>query len=294
MIKAPFLEPKKTSTGVFVPARFGFREVTDYNPGGSINDVITYLGYHSDQIYVHYGDFDQNKDVYIVGLEILSSNIVFVMAKTSVVKLKKSKVDYFLKDFSVKNFKGPDVEGFLMTGVKNRSLDITFLSRVLQIKAPALNGIFHVNSIGLNLIFEQGYLTGFSPSDGLNQWGKLWNQLNPKLVKDYEDQAIKYWGNSPTDVIREINAQAEAFANTPGGLNSEFKTLHKTEYGLIDFCSLMVCHHEQAITHSEFITLNHGRYELAEEINKLKIYKMRNFTYKFWEDEKLLIVTKCG
>ncbi|KAA9356888.1 MULTISPECIES: hypothetical protein [Larkinella] len=275
--------------GVFIPARFGYYKEIDYkNFGlGSINDIAKFFNYNPDQFYLCMGPLDSDFQVKNVCIEVFSGKIIFVLADSTKGPLKQSKVDYFMKEHNLKRiFDGPEVESILTSGIENKTLDINFLSRVLKLKDPSLTGVFHASSIGLNLIFEQGYLTDFMSSDGMNKWAKLWYQLNPALIRDYEQQAIKFWGNNPSRVLFEINAQAEALGETPGALNNPFLELHRTDYGLIDFCMLNVKHHSRPITHDEFLILNHGRFIQLDE--KMKEYRVGLFTYHFNEEGELL------
>jgi hypothetical protein len=275
--------------GVFVPARFGYyKEIENQTFGsGSLNDIGEHFNYNQDQTLTCHGLLDDDFPVKVVCVEVFSGNIIFVLADSTKGPLKSAKVDYFMKEHPYKRlFDGPAVESILRSGIENRSLDIDFLSRVLKLKEPSLNGIFHASSIGLNLVFEQGYLTDFMSSDGMTQWAKFLYQINPTLTRDYERQAINFWGNDPSRVLFEINSQAEALADTPGGPDSPFKEFHRTDYGLVDYRMLNVKHHGRPITHDEFLILNHGRFTLLNE--ERKQYQVGLFTYQFDEEGHLI------
>jgi hypothetical protein len=283
----------KTSSGLFVPVRFGYREIADPISKESTNKITEFLGYHIDQVSTYLGDFKQEYNIDTVVFELFTTKIVFVRTEESVVNLKKSKVDFFLRNFSVKNqYDSYNVREALQAGVDNQSLDITFLARVLNIKNPALNGVFNVERLGLNLYFENGLLTDFDTATGLGTWAKYFQELNPRLISDYEKQAQKYWGNKLGKVIGEVNVQAEAWSKVPKSINNEFIPLHQTEDGLTDFYMLLACHYDLVMSQGQFLQMNHGRYqELSNPDSSNKMYRLRNFVYEFDGEGKLLKIS---
>lgn len=244
------------------------------------------MGHYTEKFYL------MEYDVEFVGVEVFTKNIIFVRTKKFVINLKKSKVDYFLKSFSLKEtFKSTTVENILEDGINNKSLDIDFMAKVLDIKQPALNGVFNVESIGYNLYFENGYLAGFETSTGLTTWGKYFQSDNPQLIDTYEKQASLYWGKDPGRITKEVNVQADALANTPNGMLNEYLDLHRTRHGLVNFHMLLVCHYNWPITLTEFISINHGRYaNLDPVMDGVASYSLGYFQYDFdIENEELLL-----
>lgn len=266
-----------TPSGLFVP-------LPDEVVKLSANDIVRHLNYHPDQVHTMFGDFEAEDTVKHVVVEIFTSNIVFVMTKP-LKKLGWRDVNQFLNKHDIKSiFRDYTVEDILKTGIENQSLDITFLSRVLNIKKPALWGIFSVPSIGYDLFFNGGILEHFTPLDGLNCWAKMWKEINPQLAKDYFDQAAKYWGNDNVNALLEVNMQANAFASTPNGVKNAFTYLHQTEYGLIDYAILVLTHYDISMTLDDFKIVNRGRYEEVtkdSDNNQLSYYQVGYYVYKF-------------
>jgi hypothetical protein len=242
------------------------------------------LGYHPDQVHTILGNFDGEDTIKHIGVEVFTDNVVFVMTKP-LASLERREVNHFLKAHDVKNiFRDYTVEDILQTGIDNQSLDINFLARVLKIKNPSLYGVFSVPSIGYDLLFNGGFLEHFTPLDGLNCWAKMWKGLNPKLTNDYFDQAKKYGENDRTKAVREVNIQANAFANTLGGIDTPLKDLHITEDGLVNYAMLTVTHYDAPISLDDFKAINHGIYEVVsndENNDGLSHFKVGWYVYKF-------------
>ena len=276
-----FSKPK--STGIFVPDRTGFKELTEEIKDRSINGMAKHLDYNQDQFYAYFGDFDQTYPVQHVIVEIFTKNIIYVLTGPTVLSVTKNQVDFFLRDFNLTEiFDSISTRDILVEGIKNKTLRIEFLSRVLDIKNPELNGIFNADSIGLYLYFNDGFLTDFQSSDGLNEWAKQWKSINPEFISRYESLARHYLGNDTRKIINEINLQAEAYANIPDAMRNQFIHLHEGEFDTINFYMLMVCHYKHNIKLDEFQELNHGRFtELTSLKSDVKKYSLGNFTYEF-------------
>ncbi|GAA4419250.1 hypothetical protein GCM10023187_53380 [Nibrella viscosa] len=274
---------KKKSSGIFIPKGQAFKELTEALEDTSINGISEHLGYNTNQVQAYYGYPPENPDITAVIFEVFTQNIVFVSTKTHVTQLTRSKVDYFLRDFKLEEFyNSVTTEDILQEGIENRTLSIDYLARVLAIESPDENGVFFVPKIGHYLYFNEGFLTDFSASDGLNKWAKQLMQINPNLIDSYEKVAKKYWGHESKKIINEVNIQAEAFADLPQAANNKFIPLHEAELGTINFFMLLVCHYDRGITLPEFKEINHGRYkETLQSTDSLIEYKLGNFTYRF-------------
>lgn len=278
------LFPKKElSTGIFIPDGDSFSELTETLENGSINGITIHMGYHPDQIHTYFGEFDLDADIQIIILEVFTKNIVFVQTKNTIKTLRKNKVDQFLKNFNwIEEYDSVTAEDILKEGIANKTLRVDFLARVLDIRDADENGVFYVENLGKYLYFNNGFLTDYSSADGLNTWTRSWKEINPDFIGLYESTARRYWGNNHKKISAEINLQAEAYANVPGGLLNEFLALHKTPFDTINFVMLMACHYDEAITLEEFKTINYGRYEeLRGEDFDLRSFQLGGFKYTF-------------
>ncbi|WP_439585386.1 hypothetical protein [Dyadobacter bucti] len=289
MFKSLF--PKRElSSGIFIQNGDSFSELTEKPENGSINGIAIHLGYHPDQVHTYWGEFDLEADIQQIVLEVFTKKIVFVLTKTTVKTLRKSMVDQFMKKFNwVEEYDSVKVEDILQEGIANSSLNIDFLARVLFISEPEDTGVFYVGKIGKYLYFNNGFLTDYNSADGLNTWARSWKEINPDFIGLYENAARKHWGDNHQKVYDEINLQAEAYANVPGGLLNEFIPLHKTGLDTVNFVMLMVCHYGATVTLEEFKVLNHGRYvELAEDAFDLRSFQLGVFKYTFLSSGNLV------
>lgn len=279
-----FSTPQKLSTGYFVPFGSEFKELLNAPANASFDDISAHLGYHSDQIHMFLGDYDPTSDIQAIGFEIFTTNIAFVCTQKSVVKLTDAEVGNFSKKFRFQDeFDDVTVSGILEEGIKNGSLTIEFLAKVLDLTDPQPTGIYFDGKFGLYLYFNNGLLTDVQPADGLNEWAKHFKQLNPQFIGRYENVARKYWGQDIAKITAEINIQASALADTPNSVNNEFVYLHEAELGTINFKMLMVCHYDHEIIMDEFKQINHGRYKhLPGQFDiGLQKYTVGKFLYEF-------------
>lgn len=283
-----FFKSNKKSSGIFVPDNSGFKELTDSITTKSINDISMHLGYHPDQVHSYFGNYKPENKIQCVVMEIFTKNIVYVSTLDSVLSLSKNTVNHFLRDFNLREeFKSYVTHDTLKTGIENKSLSIEFLSRILDIKNPEPNGIFNIPSLSLNLFFTNGYLSDFSSADGLNEWAKSWKEINPRFIESYQREAEHYWKSNISNVFKEINTQADAYANTPEALNNKFVDLHTSKFGNVNFVMLLVCHYERQISLPEFMEINHGRYKELPSIGNKK-YQLGKFSYEFSTDGFLM------
>lgn len=273
------------SSGIFIPKKSEFIELTDEISFKSINGITEHLGYHTDQAHGYFETLEKDSGITNIIVEIFSNNIIFVLTKDTVTKLKKSKVDNYMRNFDVnKVFNSYTTESILEYGVENSSLNIDFLSKVLNIEEPEQDGMFYASSIEYYLYFVDGFLVSFQSADGLNEPAKDWKQSLPVFFRDLEKVTKLYWGNNLSSVINEINLQAEAYTKIPFIMKNEFLELHKTKHGTINFVMLLVCHYTYMISFEDFAIINHGRY-FKLDTNK---YLVDRFIYEFDEFGNLI------
>lgn len=96
-------------------------------------------------------------------------------------------------------------------------------------------------------------------------------------------------------IFDEVNIQFESLANIPEGVNNKFIDLHREKYGTINFFMLLVCHYGQKVNLEQFETLNKGRFQEIQSINKgIKIHSLGNFLYEFDENGILVNFKRKG
>jgi len=286
---------KKQSSGVFVPDGNGFKEVIDKIENASLNGISIHLGYHPDQLRFYFGQFNMEYEIQQVAFEFLTDNIAFILTKTTVDKVDKMKLQYFLKDFKIaEEFDSVIIRDTLQSGIENKSLKKDFLTKVLDRETDESDGgVIYSEKIGMYLYFSNGYLTDFQSADGLNEWSKYLRELNENLFNSYVKVAQKYWGDNRKMIEGEINIQGQSLANTPHALKNEFVDRHRAQFETTNFFMLLVCHYHQDLNEDTFKMINHGRFkQLDSSGDVIKKYKYNDFILSFSESGELIEIEK--
>jgi len=284
-----FFSSKKESSGIFVPAENGFRELTDGPGAPSVNEMAVYFGYEPDQVHFYIGRaWTPESAIQTVIFEVFTDKIVYVATHKSVTLLTHSMLNTFLRGFNVlEEFDDVTANEILTAGIENKSLTVKFLSKVLNLQDTEPNGVFYSSRLAMYLYFNAGVLTDFQPADGLTHWAKHLKQLNPGMVSDYEQVARKYWGDNYPKIINEINIQSDALFDTPNSVNNAFVSLHRGEQGTVNYKMLLVCHYDQPMTLEEFLGVNHGRCKPLWVDGRHR-YQLGQFSYAFSEQGDLI------
>lgn len=259
----------------FVPKNNNYQEIEVNIEHKSINNIVKFIGYNSDQFYT-YSDYDnKNSKIVVVIFKIFTDEIICVLTDDTVNSINKKEVDNYLSGFDLKEeLSAYEIENALKDGIENKSLTKEFLSDVFQ-KEISGNSII-ISEIGYELTFKNNILTDYRPSDGLNKWAKMWKNEFPATFQKYKEAASRYWDDQ-SNILNEINIQADAFSNVPHGYQNEYIPLHTNPDGTINFKMLLVTHYTKDIKLNEFKEINHGRYELSNEFNDKDNYKRTTF-----------------
>lgn len=280
------------SSGIFIPNGNSFKELTSIEKT-SINNIAKHLGYNQDMIYSYFGSLnDDDSVIKSVVFEIFTNNIIFVYTSEDTIFLSNAMVQKYMRHFDFKTeFDAVKVEGILEDGIENATLTYDYLKKVLSLNPLSEKSSVLSPRLDLVLQFENGILTGFQSSDGLNSWAKYWKSINSSLFESYKREAEHFWGKqNTTSVIREINAQAECFASTPQALDNPNCALHRSIFNNINFANLLLAHHGETISISDFITLNHGRYKKVSDNQ----YIVGQFIYGFSDDGSFTHATQVS
>jgi len=278
----------------FIPKEDGYvlKEINIEDNKKTINNICNYLGYNSEQYYMYY-DYDlKDNAILFVIFKAFTSDIICILTDESINTLSQKNVDSYLVNYDLsKDFNSYDIENKLKDGVKNKSLSKEFLSDVFN-NPISDNDSFVAVEIGYELHFKNGVLTSYNPSDGLNKWAKSWKNEMPERYRKYYNEASRYQTNE-TDILKELNAQADAFANTPDGVMNEYIKFHTNNSGIVNYKMLLVAHYNQTMNIDEFKLINKGRYELSNEFNdqdnyKRTTYRVNKGLYTFDEKGKLI------
>lgn len=220
------------TVNTFIARNGGFEKV-ELEPM-SFNDTVARLGFHPNQVRSHHNaDAD---DIYWVGFKIFTNEIVAIAA--GIDRLDQELLSRCISDYSPR-YDSYDVEEILDDGIANESLSADYLSSVLGFERIEPNGSIVVPTLGYELAFLDGKLTGYKPSDGLSVWAKSMKENNPKLFASYLLSGRNRWNNDEGRVLAEINAQADAFSDVPQGLLNPHISEFQLSDGTIDFIGLM-------------------------------------------------------
>jgi len=255
---------KRTSTGIFIPAKNGFVQYNGESGDGSINGVTSAFGYQYEQVYGPIFGDPSDKIRYIC-FELFTRNIVYVLTSKDTFHITEKDIKKVLGDFTVTKYFDPrTIAESLTSGIDNRNLSAEFLAKVLRINDVSNNGMFYSQKIDTYLYFTDGLLTDFHFDDGLFAGAKSLRQFNRTVFNWIADEAYKYWPSDPFQAKKEINIQSEAWANIPGGFGNEYISLHKTGNGGANLHMIRICHYGYPIILDEFKEINYGRYAQVE------------------------------
>lgn len=276
----------------FVPKENGYVPVEIKVEKKSINNICKFLGYNSEEFYT-YNDYDlKDSRVFFVIFKSFSDKIICVITEDNIESITQMDIDNYLVNFNLKDdFDSYDIESTLEDVIKNKSLSKKFLSEIFN-KPPSNNNLFIAMEIGYELHFKNGVLSSYNPSDGLNKCAKSWKNKMPGRYREYYNEASRYQTNE-TDILEELNIQADAFANTPNGVLNEYLKFHTNNNGTVNYKMLLLAHYNKTINLNEFKMINKGRYELSNEFNDQDNYKRTTFRvnkglYTFDENGQLV------
>ncbi|MCB0759237.1 MAG: hypothetical protein KDC01_12315 [Flavobacteriales bacterium] len=222
---------------VFVPKEGGFEKLDC--EALQFEEMTKQLGYHPSQIRSFMNMDNLSYDWVYVGFKIFTTEIICVVTRFE--PLSVAQVKDYTAPYNPK-YNGQDMEDVLDAGVEGGALTSTYLAEVLHMEDFDPNGSVVCPSIGYELVFMDGVLIGYKAIDGLNKWAKLIKETNPKLFSNY---VVSYRNKGfSEEVVREqINAQCNAFASIPQGLQNPLIERYCAPDGTIDFVQLKVTHY---------------------------------------------------
>ncbi|MBU0474793.1 MAG: hypothetical protein KKF62_11585 [Bacteroidetes bacterium] len=257
-------------------------------------NAVKQVGYNMDEVYF-YTFGGKNKHIETVAFKIFTQEVALIITDSSIEFITKEIVSNHLSDFDYSfSFGDYEIKNKLNDGIKNRSLDYEYLSSVFEISNNLDKSILTIPKIGYDLIFENGILVSYKPSDGLNKSALYWKNDTPQTFELYKIVAQKYWRENSSMVINEINIQADAWGRMPVSLNKDkIIDLFRSPEGTVNYKLLQVVYNNEKITLDEFKLINYGRYELISNFSsangyKETTYRVDNTFYSFSKNGNFL------
>ena len=201
----------------------------DLNDGGSINDYLQALGYDHNQFYCYtdyhltYDDETRNDNIFSVCLKVMTEEIICVIANKGRLILTDEDVHQYMKNFDFNSqYSLYTLESDLKSAIVERNYTIKFVADALGLPYSPDDNVLHSDRYKYNFFFERGVLTGYETADGYNREAHELRENSPGFFELIEKHARSYHGTNENDVVKEINIQAKAYENLPGGVRNEY------------------------------------------------------------------------
>ena len=201
----------------------------DLNDGGSINDYLQALGYDHNQFYSYtdyhltYDDETRNDNIFSICLKVMTEEIICVITNKGRVILTDEDVRQYMKNFDF-NFQYSlyTLESDLKSAVAERNYTIKFVADALGLPYSPDDSVLHSDKYNYNFFFKGGILVGYETADGYNREAHELRESSPGFFELIEKHARSYHGTNENDIVKEINIQAKAYENLPGGVRNEY------------------------------------------------------------------------
>lgn len=292
---------------LFVKQNGQWTAKSEVNENASTNDQLLSLGYEHNQFYSYTNynmphDYDKNADnILSVCLKVMTEDIICVMANDGRKSLTDAEVSNYMRDFDFKfEYSLYSMESDLDSAIAERNFSIQFVADALGIPYSPNDKILHSSRFNYDFFFERGYLTGYKISDSYNREAHEMKDSIPWMYKAIESHAFNFHGANTDAGVNEINIQAHAYYNLPGGVRNQFLEEFKNTDGSYNYKMLLVAkykdtEYEQGINYEDCKCICHQELKFeqkAEEgLDKVLIYRYRDYTLTFDEKGQFL---SCG
>lgn len=283
--------------GVFIKKDNQWTLCKDIKEGGSTNSDLEALGYDHNQFYSYMNfnmpyDYDENGDnILSVCLKVMTEDIICVITCPARKTLTDEEVLYYMKDFDFANdYSRFTMESDLDSAIAEHNYSIQFVAEALGLKYSPDDKLLHSDRFKYNFYFEGGFLTGYEISDGYNREAHEMKEQGSWIYDLIEKHAANYHSSNEDAMINEINIQANAFQNLPGGITNEYKESFKNADGSYNFKMLLVAkyqgsEYEQGISYEDCKCVCHNELkfegDIEEGLDKLVKYRYRDYILIF-------------
>ena len=289
---------------VFVKKANQWQMCENMKENGSINDYLEELGYDHNQFYSYtdyhktYDDETRDDNIFAVCLKVMSEDIICVIANKGRTSLTDEEVREYMQDFDFKfQYSLYTLESDLDCAIAERNYTIKFVAEALGIPYSPNDKMLHSEKFNYNFIFEGGVLTGYETDDGYNREAHELKNNIPSYYQLLESHARNYHKTNEKDIVKEINIQAKAFENLPGGVKNEFFFEYKNADNSFNVAMLLVTKYqgtesELCLNYDECKCVCHNELifdgESVEGLDKILRYKYRGYILSFDDSGRFL------
>ncbi|MBR2192558.1 MAG: hypothetical protein IJ910_04510 [Bacteroidaceae bacterium] len=266
------------------------------NESGSINDYLQSLGYDHNQFYSYMNynqpyDFDNSDSINCVCLKVMTDHIICVITNPGRTVLLDSEVRHYMKDFNfTQAYSLYSLESDLDSAIKEHNYTIQFVADTLGIEYSPQDSVLYSSRLKYNFIFENGFLVDYEIADGFNREARDLKENASWIYQSIETHAQNYHGTNNSDVIKEINIQANAFYNLPNGINNQYLQDFMNPDGSYNFKMLLVTKYQgteygQGLSYEECKCICHNELKFEgnseEGLDTLATYRYRDYLMSF-------------
>lgn len=282
---------------VFIKKENQWHLCENMKENGSINDDLEELGYDHNQFYSYtdyhktYDDETRDDNIFAVCLKVMSEEIICVIANKGRTSLMDEEVRDYMQNFDFKSqYSLYTLESDLDSAIAERNYTIKFVAEALGLPYSPNDKMLYSDKFKYNFFFEGGVLTGYEIADGYNKEVHELKESSPSFYELIEKHARSYHGSNEIDIVREINIQAKAYMNIPGGVRNEFFYSFQNSDNSFNKAMLLVTkyqstEYELCLNYDECKCVCHNELvfegERAEGFDKILRYTYRDYILSF-------------
>jgi len=283
--------------GVFIKQANRWLMCESMKENSSINEYLEELGYDHNQFYSYtdyhktYDDETRDDNIFAVCLKAMSEEIICVIANKGRTSLMDEEVREYMQNFDFKfQYSLYTLESDLDSAITKHNYTIKFVAEALGLPYSPNDKMLYSEKFKYNFFFEGGFLVGYETADGYNREAHELKDSTPEFYQLFETHARNYHRTNEKAIIKEINIQAKAYENLPGGVRNEYFYDYKNADNSFNIAMLLVTKYqgtenELCLTYDECKCVCHNELifesESVEGLDKVLRYKYRNYILSF-------------
>ncbi len=282
---------------VFIKKNNQWQMCENMKENGSTNYYLEELGFDHNQFYSYtdyhktYDDETRDDNIFAVCLKVMSEEIICVIANKGRTSLTDEEVRDYMQNFDFKfQYSLYTLESDLKSAITERNYTIKFVAEALGLPYTPNDKILHSEKFNYNFFFEDGILVGYETADGYNREAHEIKKDIPNYYELLESHARNYHRTNEKDIVKEINIQAKAFENLPGGVKNEYFYDFKNADNSFNVAMLLVTkyqgtEYELCLNYDECKCVCHNELSFLEDtevgFDKLVKYRYRDYVLTF-------------